>query len=269
MENYEISRYDRQWLQDFFSLGAWAHQYTSVALYQAAQRVPSDPAIAPDDRPRIQTVLRAKILGEVAASMETLGRFCWSIQRREPDGISAQFINMRRDQAVPFYKEMLTPPVTAERLLETLRLPQQSTLASLSLTEDPIEFIDQLATGLLRYAAIYVDPGDPSVPESSASRNLLRQSYNAVKHGSHLIANPPMLLAPFPIDVDPHSIYMAVRWPKCNEALSSSTTQMVTRSLRQKEVTEDLNVIRTIAVLVTNLCQLLIHLIDHDLLPKG
>ncbi len=271
MEDHEISQYDRQWLHDFFSLGAWAHQYTSAALYQAAQRVPSDPAIAVDDRPRIQAVLRAKILGEVAASIETLGRFCWSVQNRQPDGIAATFINMRRDQAVEFFAAMLRPVVTGETLLETLHLPDQSTLASLSLNDDPIVFVDQLATRLGRYAAIYVDPNASNPSQAAATlgnTSLLRQSYNAIKHGSHLIANPPLLLAPSPITVDQHSIYIAVHWPERNETISPSTTRLVTRSLKEAEVKDDLDVIRTIAILLTNLCQLLIQLIDRDLLPK-
>ena len=265
MDESAMKRYDRQWLLDFFSLGAWAHQYTGVALYQAAQRIPTDNTIAPTDRPRIQAALRAKILGEVAASMETLGRLCWSIEHRAPNGIAAEFINMREDKAVPFYKEVVIPPITVEGLLKRFNLPPLSTLTTIAVNEDVKEFLEQLSTALVRYASIYID----SDGTNSTNANLLRRSYNAVKHGSHVIANAPVLVEPSKIREDPHSIYIATHWPKRNEEMSEATLGMVTRSMKPKDVLDDLDVIRTIAVIMTNLCQLLIALIDQNMLAYG
>lgn len=265
MDDFAKKHYDRQWLLDFFSLGAWVHQYTGIALYQAAQRIPSDITIAADDRPRIQAALRAKILGEVAGSMETLGRLCWSIQHREPNGIAAEFINMRQDQAVSFYKEILIGPITAPNLIKKLGLPPLPTLVTLALKDNVEEFLDQLTTALVRYASIYIDPD----PTNSTNGSLLRRSYNAIKHGSHVIANAPVLVAPTRISEERHSIYITVRWPKQDEEMSNTTLGMVTRSMKQEDVATDLEVIRTIAVIMTNLCQLLIVLLDRDILTYG
>lgn len=261
MDDATRNRYDQQWLLDFFSLGVWVHQYTGTALYHEMQRIPFDKTIATDDRPRIQAALRARILGETAASMETLGRFCWAIENRNPNGIATQYINMEHDRAKTFYAELLNcPNRDAENVLEQLRLPLLNDLAKLPFNNDVKEFFEQIANVLPRYASVYVDPLLPS------NSSLLTQSYDAIIHGSAVIANAPTLVSPQIIPEDPHSIYIAVHWPLREEEMCNTTMQLVTRSLKQDAVMEDLDIIRTIAVIMTNLCQFLITLLDQGAL---
>jgi hypothetical protein len=122
----ELQRLDRQWLLDFYSLGAWVHQYTGTALYHELQSIPADPMVEEDDRRRIQAALRAKIVAEVAASHETLGRFCWAIQHRQKNCMAAEFINMEENTAVTFYTS--TGGLTVDALLTQWQLPTKAEL---------------------------------------------------------------------------------------------------------------------------------------------
>lgn len=259
--------YDRNWLLDFLSLGAWVHQYTATALYHEAQRIPNDKTIAVDDRPRIQAALRAKILVEVAASFDTLGRLCWSIENRGVIGIAAQFINIRKDQATEFYAAVVKLPADISCVIKKLGLPSLTTLSNLPLGENVEDFLLQLITRLRDYGNIYIDHKDTEQPgHPSHTPSLLRQSYNAIKDGSYVIANAPKLIEPITMDADSHAVYIAIRWPQRGDDITTSSLQLVTRSMKQDVVMEDLERIRTVAVIMSNLCQLLIVLLDRNLL---
>ena len=124
MDRKMMANLDRQMLLDFYSLGAWVHQYTATALYHEAQSLPTDPNISPDDKPRIQAVLRAKILAEVVASMETLGRFCFAVEHRMHNGFSAAFINESHNVANTFYQDILNlGMLDPDKLVTKLKLP--------------------------------------------------------------------------------------------------------------------------------------------------
>ncbi len=49
----------------------------------------------------------AKILAEVVASMETLGRFCFEVAHRMQNGFSAAYINESHNVANTFYQDIL------------------------------------------------------------------------------------------------------------------------------------------------------------------
>lgn len=267
MTDDDLRRLDRQWLLDFFSLGAWVHQYTATALYHQAQKLPTDPTVAVGDGPRIQAALRAKIVAEVAASHETLGRFGWAIEHRHDAGMAAQFVNMREDQAKGFYNGMIPAELTPDKLMERWELPRMTELANIAPAAEVNEFLEALATALPRYAAAYLgrDPTDPKAP----ARPLLTRAYNAIKHGSHVVANPGRLVEPLAGPEDGHVIYILTRWPNRDEELSATTVQMITRSLNQEAMTEDLEILRQQAILVSNLCQLLIAVGDARQLTYG
>lgn len=257
-----VEEFDRKMLADFHSMGSWAHQYTATALYKQMQAVPNDSDIEAGDKPRIQGVLRAKILGEVAASMETLGRFCWALATRSTGGFSAAFINMSKNRANNFYSQVQAlASVDADAVLTILKFPGFADLAPLKPETELRGFLDPLSDLLDRIADAYMDNGGSNPTEN----RKLANTYNAIKHGSHIVANPIMLSDPLTGAFDRQSITVIRRWPELNEDINDTTMVFVQRGLKQQSVTEDVQLTRTIATILSNLCQLSVLLIDNGL----
>ena len=82
----------RRFLLDFLSTGSSTHRYVAVGLYHELQLIHNATDIDSDEKPRIQTVLRAKIFSEAVASMETVGKLLYAIKSRTPDGIACRYI---------------------------------------------------------------------------------------------------------------------------------------------------------------------------------
>ncbi|WP_088225778.1 hypothetical protein [Desulfosporosinus sp. FKB] len=253
-----ILELDRKMLLDFYSLGAWVHQYTATALYHEAQRIANDTRVALDDRPRIQMVLRVKILVEVVSAMETLGRFCFSIRNREKDGIATCYINMRDNKANEFYNlYKLGNPI----LPEILYLPEIKDMEEIVDNGDlQLESMNELIN---RIAVAYLDDQG----EDFMNRKLKR-TYNAIKHGSHIINNIKELV-PIPADFVIGEVPIVTRWPYRNEAINNKTMIFTTRSMSEEAVLEDLKLIGEISIVLSTLSQLIILLIDKGLLSYG
>ena len=264
MDRNMMIRLDRQMLLDFYSLGAWVHQYTATALYHEAQRIPADAEIAGGDKPRIQAALRAKILAEAVASMETLGRFCFAVEHRIQNGFAAAYVNQSHNVANEFYQDILnlgSINVNPDTLLTKLELPSLQQLQHLPLEDDVNEFLTLLSDLLGRIAERYIDD-DPN----PTARRKLTQAYNAIKHGSHVVGNPPVLTAPFHGTFEQQAITIIRQWPIRDQDITSDSLIFVQRSLSQEAVMEDLQIITDIAKALSNLCQMLIVLLDQNLL---
>ncbi|MCI0184846.1 hypothetical protein [Sulfoacidibacillus ferrooxidans] len=255
MDSPMVESLDRQMLLDFYSLGAWVHQYTATALYHEAQQIPTDKRVSPDDRPRIQMVLRAKIVAEAVSSFETLGRFCFAVRNRGKSGISSRFINMKKNRANDFYRLCTSNDKSPESLL---RLQDRRELRSIVSPYETDAFFEQLEELLPNLAEAYLD----DIEEVSKKRRLTR-AYNAIKHGSHIINNI-VELSPIHVSVEMGYVPIVTRWPKFGEEINDNTMIFITRSMSQESVTEDLEFIRQIAIVLSNLAQLLILLIDRN-----
>ncbi len=253
MDSLTVENLDRRMLLDFFSLGAWVHQYTATALYHEAQKIPSDENVSPDDRPRIQMVLRAKIVGEVVSSFETLGRFCFAVRNRGKSGIASQFINMSRNRAHDFYKLCMSNDDSPESLLS---IQDRHELKAIVSDYESDAFLENLENLFPILAEAYLDDDH----EPTKKRRLTR-AYNAIKHGNHIINNI-VELSPIPVSIEKGYIPIVTRWPHFGEDINSNTMIFITRSMSQESVTEDLEFIRQVAVVLSNLAQLLIRLID-------
>ena len=245
---------DRKMLLDFHSLGAWVHQYTATALYHEAQQIANDARVSLDDRPRIQMVLRAKIVGEAVASFETLGLFCFAIQNRGRSGIASTFINMRRNRANDFYKLCISNGATPESLL---RLPDRQGLKLIVSPYQADELFEQLDDLLPNLAEAYLDDN-----QDQNRKKRLTRAYNAIKHGNHIVNNV-VALSPLPVHIEKGNVPIVTRWPRFGEEINDETMIFITRSMSQESVTEDLEFTRQVAVLMSNLAQLLILLIDR------
>lgn len=254
MDSSMVENLDRRMLLDFYSLGAWVNQYTATALYHEAQKIPYDKTVPLDDRPRIQMVLRAKIVGEVVSSIETLGRFCFAVRNRGKSGIASHFINMRQNGANDFYKLCMSQSETPERLL---CLTDRRELKVIVSPHEIDGFFEQLDDLLPNLAEAYLDDNH----EPTAKRRLTR-AYNAIKHGNHIINNI-VELSPLPVSVPKGNVPIVTRWPWYGEEINNDTMIFITRSMSQEAVTEDLEFVRKIAVVLSNLAQLLILLIDR------
>ncbi|QSO50906.1 hypothetical protein JZ785_18750 [Alicyclobacillus curvatus] len=256
MDSANILEMDRRFLLDFYSLGVWAHQFTAVALYHEAQRVPSDRSIAVDDKPRVQTVLRAKILSEVAASMETLGRLCFAVGTRGRSGIAAHFVNMRFNRATTFYKSLFT----SETIEELMKLPNRHKIGKDVELPWVVEFFETLQQRLPSIAGAYLDQQDAPI-----TGNKLGRAYNAIKHGSHIVNNVQEL-SPVPVDMSLGNVPILTRWPLHSEEISDETMILISRSMSEEAVNEDLAIIKEVCIIMNNLSQILIRMIDKKAL---
>lgn len=256
MESANIMEMDRRFLHDFYSLGVWSHQYIAIALYHEAQRVPLDVSITTEDKPRIQMILRAKILSEVTAAMETIGRLCFAVTYRGKSGIAAHFINMRFNRANDFYKSLLTS-TTVE---ESMKLPDRHTIESDIEFPWVSDFFKSLQQRLHLIASAYLDQS-----ETRHASNKLGRAYNAIKHGSHIVNNVHLLI-PVPVEMSLGNVPVLTRWPIYPEEADNKTMVLITRSMSEEAVNEDLEIIKDIAVLMNNLIQILIRMIDKKTL---
>jgi len=255
LDKVQMILFDRAMILDFYSLGAWLNQYTATALYKAAQQIPMDSTVPPNDKPRIQMALRAKILAEVVAAMETLGRFCYAVQHRSPDGFAANFVDMTTNRANDFYRSI---NMSAMSLIDRLNLPSLDELEKLHLKADIGGFFSALDEMLQLLAPAY-DDNDTD----HSQRRKLTQTYNAIKHGNHVVNNPEILAHPLSITLSQDPVAIIRRWPKCGDPIDETTMIFVERSMGMDAVKEDLDIVKKIAEALSNLCQLLIVLIDH------
>lgn len=254
-----VKTLDRTFLLDFFSLGTWVHKYTALALYHEIQRIPHDVNVLDEDKPRIQMVLRAKILAEVASSMETLGRFAFAVRNRGLSGIASHYTNMREDRANDFYR-LCTEGMTAESLLN---IPDRNIIATECHDHDIPLFLKQIGEMFVAYGDIYLDDTGDYV-----TAKKLVKTYNGIKHGGHIVNNITTL-PPFPIDVQKGMVPVSVRWPIFGEPINNETMLFVTRSMEQEMVTEDIEYTTRTATVLSNLCQLLILMLDKGILSYG
>lgn len=254
-----VKTLDRNFLLDFFSLGAWAHHYTAMALYHEAQRIPHDASVSDDDKPRIQMVLRAKILGEVAASMETLGRFAFAVRNRGLSGIASLYTNMRENRANDFYR-LCKEGTNAENLLN---LPVRSFIETECDNHEISPFMEQIEEMFVTYSDIYLDD-----KEDYVTAKKLVKTYNGIKHGSHIVNNITTL-PPFPVEVQMGMVPVSVRWPMFGEPINEETMVFVTRAMGQETVIEDIEYTTRVANALSNLCQLLILMLDKGILSYG
>ena len=194
--------------------------------------------------------------------METLGRFCWALAEKSSSGFSAAYINMSKNRANDFYSQIQSHAhLDADAVLNFLKLPSLSELEPLKTENDAREFLDPLSDLLDRIADAYMDNANPD----QRMNRKLANTYNAIKHGSHIVANPVMLLDPLTGAFDQSAITVIRHWPDLNEDITDKTMVFVQRGLSQESVSEDLELTRTIAIILSNLCHLSVLLIDRDL----
>lgn len=251
----EIADNDQHFLGDFYSLGAWAHEYAAIALYHEAQRVPHDTKIPMPDRPKIQTVLGAKMFAEAVASMETVGKLLYAVRNRHPDGIARRYVNGTEGHS--------------ENGLRLFRLPSADMMGALNLP--PVESVDNVLGGESIKAdcdgmrnhchnlyEAYLEPGPNGVERKRAV-----QAYRAIKHGS-LILNDPRLVSIWPVQALQGHIWLLTRWPRQPEG--KEQLEIMEAGLDQGPVAGYITICKKSSIVCSNLCQLVIRLLQKGLL---
>lgn len=248
----QIQENDRSFLLDFFSLGVSVHKYTAVALYHEAQRVPSDSTIDTADKPRIQSSLRAQIFAEAVASMETAGKLVFAIRERRGDGIACRYVNgseSHSERGLRLFRE------TEANLLSALRIPLGTALPTYVSAQD----LDAMSQRLHRMYLAYLDPDD-----AGRERKHIVEAYRAIKHGSSLVADPRKLSVWSGTFTMGH-VWMLTRWPRRNEG--SAELEIKEIDMPQRSVTNDIEICRLAEGVCSNLCHLVIDLLNAGNLP--
>lgn len=251
----ELAENDQRFLLDFHSLGASAHEYTATALYHEAQRVCQDANIPHLDKPRIQTVLGAKMFAEAVASIETVGKLLNAIRMRHPDGIACRYVNGTEAHSEQGLRLFRSP---AADLLGGLGLPSdehaQEAFGGRPIKRD----CESIRDHCHRLYKAYLDPR----PDGRERKSIV-EAYRAIKHGSNILSDPRKVSI-WPIDAEPGRIWMITRWPRKNEGREQLEVKEV--GLDQDRVTDYIEICHRSSVVCSNLCLLVIALIRSDLL---
>lgn len=240
---------DRSFLLDLYSLGASVHEYTAVGLYHEAQRLSNDQTINAADKPRIQTALRAKIFAEAVASMETVGKLLHAIRNRAPHGVAFRYVQgseSHSEKGLRLFKDPGTDLASQLRLFSAI---QDSDLQA---------NLDEMSKALHKIYRAYLDPD-----ESGQEHKNIVNAYRAIKHGS-LIVNDPRNLSIWPCNVSTGHAWMITRWPSNSEG--SNQLELKEIDADQSSVNRDIDICKQATLLCSNLCQLVIRLIDQKAL---
>lgn len=248
LNDNQIRDNDRRFLIDFYSLGVAVHEYTAVALYHEAQRLLTDDAISTDDKPRIQMAIRAKIFAEAVASMETVGKLVYAIRNRKSTGIAYRYVQgseAHSERGLRLFKKKGT------NLLDQLQLPSMRNHGILGDLEAMSEAIHRIYTA-------YLDPDS-----AGCERKNIVAAYRAIKHGS-LVVNDPRSISIWPCSATTGHVWMITRWPSNTEGLEQLELKEINND--QDAVSGDIDICKQATTLCSNLCQLLICLIDQNAL---
>lgn len=242
---------DYRFIYDFYSLGAWAHQYTATALYHEAQRIPDDHNIALEDKPRIQMVLRAKIFAEAVASMETIGKLLFAIKSRRTDGIASQFVNGSESHSERGLRMFHS---TNSTVSELLHLPTADELQSLNSGEDVGDFMERLKRVMEGIFQAYLEPNS-----SGREMKSIVEAYRAIKHGNCLSVDP-RTVSVVNVSVRQGHVWMITRWPRRNETMDKLNIKEI--GLTEDQVINDMRICEQVATCMSNLCSVLIRLLE-------
>ncbi|MHB1681515.1 MAG: hypothetical protein ACYCYO_01625 [Bacilli bacterium] len=253
MNSKQIRDMDKRMLHDFFSLGAWVHQYTSIALYRQAQQVLNDKDIDKMDLPRIQMTMRAQIAVQAFDSLRLFGRFCSSVLSRGKSGIAYSFLNDNHCINA-FYRTQLQDNETIEN---TLRIPSREELEQTLGWKGVSEFLTSMQKITKQFAEVILnsDKEDHYLPIDKFVKSFQK---------GFIINNPIHL---FPLELYPRQEEMGYvsivdKWPLTNsKELSITRTEM-----SQDSVLRDLGICKDVSIILSNLCQLLIKMIERDIL---
>lgn len=224
----EVAGNDERFLWDFFSQPAMANQVMAEALINEWAAVPSDPGIPEADKPRVQSILTAKVFASWVEGIESVGKLVYAIATRSPDGIASRFVNGSVRDAERGLRLFLAPHTDAASVLCLHDPSTKSLIAAHSVDL-------ALWCGIIsRFAHAYFDT-DPTGA-------TLKGTYNAIKHGN-LIALDPRTISVWPLTANPGHIFVVTRWPKSHESRSE---------LNIVELPADPNQLKQLHMLATN-----------------
>jgi hypothetical protein len=178
---------DRAFLGDLYNFSGSNHAVTAIALYRAgldAEQTATDQHALVDrmsaadaasraralrTSARVQSIVVARLVGEVASALEDCGGLCVAIRERD-QGLFRRYLKSSAQEVDRFYDELLRAP--SPDIATLLRLPAASEASELPVRNELQGMYGALGDSLASIAATYRstgesvlwNPDDPEVP---------------------------------------------------------------------------------------------------------
>jgi len=238
---------DTAFLYDIFSFGWYNRLVSALAIYDQIVRIKDfstsyDLLVSPN---RAQKILRAKLFAEYVALLESLGGLCISLKERHDSSIRETFVSVQPCQIAVFYNNILQSK--SDSIAKHLKFPSPEKLRDAAYAKE-LKGIDltyiknsyrKLGVGIKEVAKQY-----------TVKKSLLVRNYNKIKHCFPVVEGTDWLVPPIP---DDHVAVYSI------ESIGYIT-------MTQKDAVKEIDNIRTITIIGSELLAMCKCLSDSDLL---